>query len=285
MEQDNEKRIADSGQPMENDLFTMGNSITEDASPALEAVPSAFGSPSIPEPEPAQEKIAEPEFKVNADSIPPVRMLNDENVAASKEVDHPEATEKKPISLRGGTGVSLGFMLAEARTAAGYSIGEVSQKTRILTDYLEAIEQDKTDALPNLVFFRAYVRALIKLYNLDEASSGLIEDQLADMEPKVEVPEKLLEDIGRDGQISEAETRKLKMILIYGSLILILLISLVVTSIVSVNIRNSRRRAQQLQQENRPFDSARLETMLPPQLPQPQLLKVPAPAETPKNDR
>lgn len=285
MEQDNENRIALSGQPMENDLFTaVENPAQEGASPVSEGDPaSGFQSGASDPAEPEQDLAAEPEFKVDSAAIPAVRMLN-ETVPASTAMTDPDRKEKKQISLRSGSGVSLGLMLAEARTAAGYSIDEVSRQTRIRTDYLEAMEQDKTDALPNLVFFRAYVRALVKLYDLDEVSCGLIEERLADMEPEVEVPEKLLEDIGRDGQISEAETRKLKMILIYGALILFLLISLVVTSIVSVNVRNARRRAQ-LQQENRPFDSARLEALLPPQLPRPQLLKVPAPAESPKGAR
>ena len=106
----------------------------------------------------------------------------------------------------------------------------------------------------------------------------MIEEQLKEVHPASEIPKKLLEDIEKDGQINEAEVRKIKMFLIYGAVILVLLISLIVTSVVSIRIRNSRREAQQLKQTEQPFDSAQLEQLLPPQLPKPQMLPVPAAA-------
>ena len=140
------------------------------------------------------------------------------------------------------------------------------------------MENDKPDTLPNQVFLRAYVRALIQLYGLDAQSAKRIEEKLSDYEPETEVPEKLIEDIGRGGQISEAEARRVKLMLIYGSIILFLLVSLVVTSVIGVNIRrrNAQRRAEQLRQTEQKFDTARLETLLPPQLPIPQMLTIPS---------
>ena len=94
-------------------------------------------------------------------------------------------------------------------------------------------------------------------------------------QPVQDVPEKLVEDIGRGGQISETETRRIKMAMIYGGIILLLLISLVVTSIFAINARNKRNQAQQMPQKDQKFDTARLETLIPPQLPQTQVLPVP----------
>lgn len=140
------------------------------------------------------------------------------------------------------------------------------------------MENDKPDALPNQVFLRAYVRALVQLYALDAPSARRIEEKLADFEPETEVPEKLIEDIGRGGQISEAEARRVKMMLIYGSIILVLLVSLVVTSVIGVSMRrrNSARRTEQPRQTEQKFDTARLENLLPPQLPKPQMLTIPS---------
>ncbi len=67
------------------------------------------------------------------------------------------------------------------------------------------------------------------------------------------------------------------MILIYGSIIRLLLISLTVTRIVTVSIRSRRSQAQQ-QQAVPPFDSGRIEQLIPPTIPQTQVLPVPAPA-------
>ena len=170
----------------------------------------------------------------------------------------------------------MGNLLTEARTAAGYSIETVSHETHIRHDFIEALEADRADALPNYVFLRAYVRALIEFYDLDKASAARIEEQMAKFQPEQDVPEKLVEDIGRGGQISETETRRIKMALIYGGIILLLLISLVVTSVIAVNIRNKRIQAQRMRQEDQKFDTAKLEPLVPPQLPQPQLLSVPA---------
>ena len=157
----------------------------------------------------------------------------------------------------------------------GFTIETVSQENRIRHDFIEALEADRADALPNYVFLRAYVRALIYFYNLDQASAARVEEQMEKYQPAQDVPEKLVEDIGRGRQISETETRRIKMAIIYGSIILLLLISLVVTSIFAINTRNKRIQTQQMPQKEQKFDTARLETLIPPQLPQTQILPVP----------
>ena len=279
MEQDNENRPVESAPPVENDLFTL-NDGPGGQSPAAEPEKPADPSPaSVPETISVSEAepLREPEFKVNSEDRPPVRMLNTVPAAAPEE--KPAVwKEKKLNSLHSGSDATLGNLLAEARTLANHTIHSASAETRIRSDYIEALENDKPDTLPNQVFLRAYVRALIQLYGLDAPSAKLIEEKLSDYEPVTEVPEKLIEDIGRGGQISEAETRRVKLMLIYGSVILFLLVSLVVTSVIGVSIRrrNAQRRAEQLRQTEQKFDTARLETLLPPQLPKPQMLSIPS---------
>ena len=275
MEQDNEIRNTSSDHPVENDLFDIPEAAapaaveTSPAEPAAE--PVADSAPAEPAPGP----VGEPEFKVNPEDRAAFRIL-DPSAGESKPKAAAEPAGAKPkISLR-STGASLGKMLSEARTEAGFSVRDASRETRIRPDYIEALENDRADSLPNPVFLRAYVRALIHLYGLDADSTALIEEQMADVHTDVDVPEKLLEEIGKDGQISETETRRIKSIIIYGSIILVLLISLTVTSIITVSIRNRRQQARQ--QNVPPFDSGRIEKLIPPAIPQPQVLPVPAPA-------
>ena len=263
MEQDNENRQPE--QPVENDLFNLTDMNTESEQPKEVGQAAA----------PVQSPVSEPEFKVNQEEHP-VLMINPDP-ARPQPANGPAifGEEKRQISLRAGTEATLGNLLSEARKAAGYSVEEVSQENRIRHDFIEALEADHADALPNYVFLRAYVRALIYFYNLDQASAARVEEQMEKYQPVQDVPEKLVEDIGRGGQISETETRRIKMAMIYGGIILLLLISLVVTSIFAINARNKRIQAQQLPQKDQKFDTARLETLIPPQLPQTQVLPVP----------
>lgn len=276
MDRENENSSKVSGQS-ENDLF----SITGQNDPPAAASPAPAETPPA---EKTPEPVKEPEFKINENERPPVRMLNETTRdPAGRE---PAVKVQKPaVTLRSPGDASLGTLLTEARTSAGLTVRDVAAATRIRTDYIEALEQDKPDALPNLVFLKAYVRALIPLYGLDANSVAMIEDKLKDLTPASEVPKKLLEDIGKEGQINEEEARKIKMFLIYGAVILILLISLTVTSIVSIRVRNARREAQRLRQDDRPFNTEQLENLLPPQLPKPQMLDVPAPADEQKKPR
>jgi len=276
MEQENENRPENLTRPEENDLFNLTGGTaplnTPEEPSAAEHTPYAAAAP--------EEPLREPEFKVNPEDIPPVHSINTAPSAPAAGSETSAAgTEKAPITLHAAAGASLGNLLTEARTAAGYSIETVSHESHIRHDFIEALEADRADALPNYVFLRAYVRALIQLYNLDSASVARIEEQIENFQPEQDVPEKLVEDIGRGGQISETETRRIKMILIYGSIILLLLVSLVVTSVVAVSARAKRVQAAKLQQEEQKFDTAQLEPLIPPQLPQTQVLQVPAGSE------
>lgn len=276
MEQDNENRPENPGQPVQNDLFNLTDGAVRQPA-AEETVPSSFSSEPENNTSPAPETLQEPEFKVNQEDQP-VMHTADQSEPSSSAFNQttPADADKQQISLRSGAGATMGNLLSEARSIAGYSIETVSQETHIRHDFIEALEADHADVLPNYVFLRAYVRALLKFYNLDSASTARIEELMEAYQPEQDVPEKLVEDIGRGGQISETETRRIKMVLIYGSIILLLLISLVVTSVIAVSVRNKRIQAQKMQQQDQKFDTAQLEPLIPPQLPQPQMLSVPA---------
>lgn len=271
MEQNNTNLPADTPeQTVENDLFTLTGSEIQPVAPQTAAAPAEEAQPAVQTvaqtivPEPLAPSLLRKE--VPAEPAEPEPVL-------------PKKTPAPRISLHSGAGASLGILMTEARNAAGKSLEQAAAATRIRADYILALEQDQPGKLPNLVFLRAYVRALIQLYNLDANSVALIEDQLQELEPPKDVPEKVLEDVGKDVQISKEEVKRIRMALIYGGIILALLISLTITCFVAVGIRNSRQQ-QTAPQVLRPFDSSKLEQLLPPQLPEPQMLQVPAPAKS-----
>ena len=281
MEQEKENQAAEDARPLENDLFSIAASPETGSGPepAPQPAPEPQSCPVEAPSEPAAEPPAEPEFKINPEDRPAVRILN--GTSAPKSTPAPASRPGlSPVSLRSAIGSSIGAMLSEARSLAGYSIEEVHQRTQIKSTYIEALEKDQLDVLPNRVFLRAYVRALIALYRLDQPSADLLEDQLSELTPVTEIPEKLVESISKEGHVNEAEARRIKMIFIYGAVILLLLISLTVTSIVSVHIRNNRIRARR-QQNEQVFESGRIDTLLAPQLPPPRMMSVP-PAEKKK---
>ena len=63
--------------------------------------------------------------------------------------------------------MSVGEALAEARSRAGLSVDELSERTRIRTAVIQCIEQDDYDACGGDVFVRGYVRALAGAVGID----------------------------------------------------------------------------------------------------------------------
>jgi len=63
--------------------------------------------------------------------------------------------------------VSVGEALAEARSRAGLSVDELSERTKIRGTVIRCIEQDDYDACGGDVFVRGYVRALARAVGID----------------------------------------------------------------------------------------------------------------------
>jgi cytoskeleton protein RodZ len=63
---------------------------------------------------------------------------------------------------------SLGTFFREAREAQGLSLQEVGASTRIQEFYLNALEEEKFNALPQKVFTKGFVRTYAKTLGLDE---------------------------------------------------------------------------------------------------------------------
>jgi cytoskeleton protein RodZ len=64
--------------------------------------------------------------------------------------------------------VSFGEQLRLAREARGISLKEISEQTRISTQYLEAIEKDEYKKLPGGIFNRSFIKAYARSVGFDE---------------------------------------------------------------------------------------------------------------------
>ena len=65
-------------------------------------------------------------------------------------------------------GESLGQYLREAREEKGWTLEQAAFKTRILYQYLKAVEDDNYEQLPAEVFAKGFVRSYARLLGLDE---------------------------------------------------------------------------------------------------------------------
>jgi len=75
-------------------------------------------------------------------------------------VDHSEVTENLPEPLTGKA-------LKNIRERLGISLGDISSRTRIHLPYLEFIEEDRHDKLPNAVYLRGYLTQYAQMVGLD----------------------------------------------------------------------------------------------------------------------
>lgn len=255
MEQDNEQnRLSGADQSPAGDLFPADK-------PGIDQQrETGAGAPGTPK-------------TLTAGAKPDQEASGDGTAGAKPAPAPPKKKKTRPPknSLPENSGSSLGSLLKNARTAAAMTIEQASGETHINARHIQALEEDRRDGLPEMVFVRAYVRTLVGLYNLDDHSSALIDGHLQALGPAA-VPEKVLEEIEKDVHFSREEARKIKMFLICGVIVLFLLIVLAVLGLVCSGGSKTAKTVPPT-----PFEVRKLEKLLPPQLPEPKILSVPAP--------
>jgi hypothetical protein len=109
---------------------------------------------------------------------------------------------------------SFGGMLQAARNRANMSVEQGEQPTRIKKSYLEALESDDIDNLPPRVFISAYIRTLSSVYNISPEDMEIVSGKLKELGTRSEVPEALIQNLEKDGQVSVAEEKRVRKILI-----------------------------------------------------------------------
>jgi cytoskeletal protein RodZ len=84
----------------------------------------------------------------------------------------------------------LGELLRSARARRGLALQQVCNETKIPRRYLEAIEQDRLEALPGGFYRRAHVRAYAQAVQLDPLVLAQLERDLKASVPIDAVPER-----------------------------------------------------------------------------------------------
>ena len=60
----------------------------------------------------------------------------------------------------------IGHILQTARKEKGWTVSDVSKKTRIRTKYLELIEENNWDALPGIAYTRGFIKSYAEAVGL-----------------------------------------------------------------------------------------------------------------------
>lgn len=85
----------------------------------------------------------------------------------------------------------IGQKLREAREEKGLSLKDVSEKTRIRTIYLEALEAGNFDRIPGMVYVKGFIKSYAKAVDLDPTE--LLNHYQQNLEPEPEEEEDLSE--------------------------------------------------------------------------------------------
>ena len=221
----------------------------------------------------AQPDADKPQAEDPVSSIP----AGKENAGPDKELP-PAPAVKKLQHLTVSAQATAGQLLSQARSLAAMDLQQVADITRIRLEYLQALEEDDKANLPSSrVFVQSDIRTCMDLYQLDRESKERVMERFLEDEKEEEtenVPEKILEHIGKDGQISQEEAHRVRVLCIYGAVILFLLLSLTVTSIIAFSIRNSRKETAP-DKTVKTFERKNIEKLLAPQIPDPVILEIP----------
>jgi cytoskeletal protein RodZ len=86
--------------------------------------------------------------------------------------------------------IGLGKLLRSARARRGLTLKQVSNETKIPLRYLEALEEDRLEALPGGLYGRAHVRAYAQSVHLDPGLLSQLERDLKTSAPIEAIPER-----------------------------------------------------------------------------------------------
>ena len=86
--------------------------------------------------------------------------------------------------------IGVGELLRSARARRGLALQQVSNETKIPLRYLEALEQDRLEALPGGFYRRAHVRAYAQAVQLDPGLLAQLERDLKASVPIEAAPER-----------------------------------------------------------------------------------------------
>ncbi len=166
--------------------------------------------PLLPFPEEEKSSIREPSTAKAPVTAP----------AAEKKTAAPKvALDVKPLPY--SKDQSFGNFLKQIRLYNKLDIDTISRETKIKAVYLEALENEDLDRLPQLVYVIGYIRKLCVLYKVSTLEADELTKVLRE-QLECELPEDINKSIV-DRESSEENEKKIKqlMLIIVGSILLI----------------------------------------------------------------
>ena len=132
--------------------------------------------------------------------------------------------------------VKYGELLRYAREKAGYTVEQIAEKTKLRTYYLYAMEDDQPDRLPPPTYVSSYIRSLCIFYRLDDESVEFLRKRFNTETAYGDssIPPALIETMGKDAQVSEAEDLRIKKMFRLFAVILVVVILLIAWAVYAI---------------------------------------------------
>lgn len=128
--------------------------------------------------------------------------------------------EEKKIATP--SGLKPGQILQEARVRKDLSIDQVSQNTKIKSNFIKALEEDDVANLPAAVYVEAYIKTLASLYGIGQKQ---VLEGISKTKPDGKiVPNELLSHIEEGKQVNFAEEAKVNKFFKIAAIIIIIII-------------------------------------------------------------
>ena len=179
-------------------------------------------------------------FREGEESVP-------QNVAPDAEPKGPVDSgivESAPAPARPATACrvpedgSFGATLTELRTRHNFTIRKLAEETKIRESYLEALEAEDYDKLPQLVYVLGYIRKLCTLYGVSREDADALTAGLRER-LRYELPEDLDKHTADRERSEEDEHRERQLLfLISGAVALVVLALIVVGVLIVLAVRN-----------------------------------------------
>lgn len=219
----------------EADLFGQDETFSIPPPPPAALMPEKEKS-NVPPPPVASPATAQPKVQMFVDGEQKRFAERAEETAA-----HAAAPKQTPVRIHLNPAdfsedVKYGDLLRYAREKSGYTVEEIADRTKLRTYYLYAMEDGQTDRLPPPTYVSSYIRSLCVFYRLDDASVDFLRQQFNKESAAGDssIPPTLIETMGKDVQVSEAEEQRIKKMFRLFAVVLLLIILLIAWAVYAI---------------------------------------------------
>lgn len=115
------------------------------------------------------------------------------------------------------TTLSVGQQIKADREAVGMTIEQLAQATRIMANFIEALEKDDMAALPGKVFGKGFIKSIYKVFGKDPREVLAKFDDVNGAEHARDVPVTQVESLHTEIVTVESEARRFPIYLVGGA--------------------------------------------------------------------